>query len=194
MGTGTDMSHGSPEKTPTLYGLLAEFDSPERMLAAAVKVRDAGYRKTDAFTPFPVHGLVDALGMRRTRLTQAILLGGLTGASVGFLLQFWISCGTNPWVVSGKPLFSWPNWIPVIFECTVLFSAFTAVFTMLGRNGLPRPHHPIFAAPRIEMASSDKFFILVQSGDEQFDADKTGKFLKQLGSDHVIEVPWDVEW
>ncbi len=188
------MSNAVTEKTPTLYGLLAEFDTPERMLAAAEKVRDAGYRKTDAFTPFPVHGLVDALGLRRTRLTSAILAGGLTGACVGFLLQYWVSCGTNPWIVSGKPMFSWPNWIPVIFECTVLFAAFTAVFTMLGRNGLPRLHHPVFAAPRIEMSSSDKFFILVQSGDEQFDAEKTRGFLRQLGSDHVIDVPWDVEW
>jgi hypothetical protein len=184
------MSHGAIEKKPTLYGLMAEFDTPERMLVAAAKVRDAGYRQTDAFSPFPVHGVIDALGLRRTRLTAVILAGGTTGACVGFLLQYWIACGTNPWVISGKPFFSWPNWIPVIFECMVLFGAFTAFLAMLARNGLPRPYHPVFSAPRIELASSDKFFILVQSADPQFDTDKTRGFLKQTGADRVDDIPW----
>jgi hypothetical protein len=188
------MSHGTTEeKKPALYGYLVEFDSPERMVAAAEKIRDAGYRQTDAFTPFPVHGIIDALGLRRTRLTRAILLGGTVGACTGLALQWWVSAGTNPWIVSGKPLFSWPNFIPVIFECMVLFSAFTAVITMLVRNGLPRPYHPVFSAPRIELASSDKFFILVQSADALFDVEKTRAFLRQLVADRIIEVPWAEE-
>ncbi len=168
-----------------IYGITAEFDSTEKLLSAARHLRDAGYKDTDAFTPFPVHGLIEALGARKSRLAAAILVGGLTGASIGLGLQYWVSSVAYPHTVSGRPFFSWPNFIPIIFECMVLLAAFTAVFGMLGRNGLPRPYHPVFSAPRIELTSTDRFVILVKATDAQFDTERTSAFLRTLGSDHV---------
>jgi hypothetical protein len=171
-----------------LYGVVAEFDSTEKLLRAARRVRDAGYKDTDAFTPFPVHGLIEALGARRSRLAGLILIGGTVGCLVGFLLQYWVSVIHYPHVVSGRPYFSWPNFIPIIFECTVLFAAFTAVIGMMALNGLPKPYHPIFSAPRIEGCSTDKFMLFVKSTDALFDLDRTSEFLRGLGSDHVTAI------
>jgi hypothetical protein len=171
-----------------IYGITAEFDSTEHLLKAARRIRDAGYKATDAFTPFPVHGLIEALGARKSKLAALILLGGTIGCCVGLGLQYWISSVHYPHTVSGRPYFSWPNFIPVIFECTVLFSAFTAVIGMLALNGLPRPYHPIFSAPRFEGCSTDKFILFVKSTDDLFDLDRTASFLRSLGSNHVAAI------
>lgn len=181
-----DASH-----TSLLYGITAEFDSTEKLLQAARRVRDAGYRVTDAFTPFPVHGIVEALGMKRSRLASLILLGGLAGCSAGIGLQYWVSCVVYPHVVSGRPFFSWPNFIPVVFECTVLFAALTAVVGMFTLNGLPRPYHPLFGAPRFERASTDAFVLFIDAKDDQFDAERTAAFLRSLGSSEVHPVRVD---
>lgn len=171
-----------------IYGVTAEFDSTEKLLRAAKRVRDEGYRHTDAFTPFPVHGLIEALGAKKSRLAGLILIGGTIGFCVGLGLQYWVSSVHYPHTVSGRPYFSWPNFIPIIFECTVLFSALTAVFGMMGLNGLPRPYHPIFSAPRFEGCSTDKFILFVQATDPKFHVEKTADFLKGLGSDLVTAI------
>lgn len=171
-----------------IYGVTAEFDSTEKLLRAARRLRDAGYKDTDAFTPFPVHGLIEALGARKSRLAGLILLGGAIGFCVGLGLQYWVSSVAYPHTVSGRPYFSWPNFVPVIFECTVLFSALTAVIGMMGLNGLPRPYHPVFSAPRFEGCSTDKFILFVQATDPLFDADRTSEFLKGMGADHVTAI------
>ncbi len=171
-----------------IYGITAEFDSTEKLLRAARQVRDAGYRDTDAFTPFPVHGLVESLGMRRSRLAGLILIGGTIGCLFGLWLQWWVSSVHYPHTVSGRPYFSWPNFIPIIFECTVLFASLTAVIGMFGLNGLPRPYHPVFSAPRIEGCSTDKFLLFVKATDDKFSVDGTANFLKSLGSDHVTAI------
>lgn len=171
-----------------VYGLTAEFDSTAKLLQAARRLRDAGYRDTDAFTPFPVHGLVEALGTRKSRLAGLILCGGTAGFCIGIGLQYWVSCVVYPHVVAGRPFFSWPNFIPVVFECTVLCSALTAVIGMFGLNGLPRPYHPVFSAPRIELTSTDKFMLFVGARDPQFDAQRTAAFLRSLGSAEVHAV------
>lgn len=168
-----------------VYGVTAEFDSTEKLLQAARRVRDAGYKATDAFTPFPVHGLVEALGAPRSRMATLILCGGITGCSVGVALQYWVSSIAYPHLVAGRPFFSWPNFIPVVFECTVLFSALTAVIGMFARNGLPSPYHPVFSAQRIELTSTDKFMLFVSSTDGLFDAERTAAFLRSLGSSEV---------
>lgn len=174
-----------------VYGLTAEFDSTARLLQAARRVRDAGYRETDAFTPFPVHGLTEALGTRPSRLASLILAGGVTGCAIGIGLQYWVSSIAYPHLVAGRPFFSWPNFIPVVFECTVLCSALTAVIGMFGLNGLPRPYHPVFEAPRIELTSTDRFMIFVSARDPQFDAERTAAFLRSLGAAEVHALPAD---
>ena len=159
------------------------------MLQAARKIRDAGYRVTDAFTPFPVHGVIEALGARKSRIAGLMLIGGITGCTIGLSLQYWVSSVTYPHIVSGRPFFSWPNFIPVVFECTVLIAALTGVISMLALNGLPRPYHPIFSANNIERASTDKFFLFIKATDPLFDLHKTGEFLKSLKPDRVDVVP-----
>jgi hypothetical protein len=171
-----------------VYGMTAEFDSTDQLLLAARHVRDAGYRDTDAFTPFPVHGLVEALGAPKSRLAALILCGGIVGACAGFGLQYWVSVVHNPHTIAGRPYFSWPNWVPIIFECTVLFAAFTAVIGMMALNGLPRPYHPVFSAPRFEGCSTDKFILFVKSTDAKFDLARTAEFLKGLGAGNVTAI------
>ena len=171
-----------------VYGVTAEFDSTEHLLQAARKVRDAGYRDTDAFTPFPVHGLTEALGTRKSRLAGLILIGGIVGACAGLGLQYWVSSIAYPHLVSGRPFFSWPNFVPVVFECTVLCAALTAVIGMLGLNGLPRPYHPVFGVPNFELASTDRFVLFVKSTDALFDVERTSAFLRSIGAGAVHSV------
>lgn len=176
------------EETPALYGLVAEFEEPEQLVRAAHRARDEGYRKMDAYTPFPVHGLAEALHFDDWRLPWIIFFGGVAGAAGGLGLQYYVSVIDYPMNVGGKPLFSWPAFIPVIFECTILLAAGAAVVGMLALNGLPRPHHPIFNARRIELASQDRFFLCIESGDPKFDTEKTRQFLESAGSYAVSEV------
>lgn len=176
---------------PSIYGLVASYDTPEALLRAAERVRDAGYTHTDALTPFPVHGIVDALGIKKSKMSALVFAGAAAGCLAGFGLQYWVSVITYPHIVSGRPLFSWPNFIPVIFECTVLFAGLTAFVGMLVRNNLPRPYHPVFAAPLVEDATTSKFVIVIEATDPRFNLDETRRLLQQSGAEHVAEAPFE---
>jgi hypothetical protein len=173
--------------TPT-YGLMAEFGNANALLAAARRVHDEGYRKIDAFTPFPVEGLAEALGFHERRLPLLVLAGGIVGGLTGYGLQYWVSVIAYPLNVGGRPLNSWPSFIPVTFEMTILFAALTAVLGMLALNGLPMPYHPVFNAPRFALASRDRFFLLIEATDPQFDVKGTREFLLELGPREVTDV------
>ncbi|MEN9935730.1 MAG: hypothetical protein RLZZ387_2309 [Chloroflexota bacterium] len=173
---------------PTTYGLVAQFDDADAILAAAEKTRAAGYTKIDAYTPIPIHGLDEALGFRRTRLPWLILVGGLLGASGVFMLATWVNVWEYPINVGGRPLFSWPAFVPITFEGMVLLAAFAAVFGMIGLNGLPMPYHPMFNTPNFERATNDLFFLAVEATDPQFDLTRTRQFLESLGAQQVSSV------
>ncbi len=180
--------HVETPKNP-IHGMIAEFNGPEEILEAAQKAKDAGYTKMEAYTPFPVHGLVDIVAEEDHRIKWLIFLGGIAGVVSGYGLQYWVSVYAYAHNVGGKPLQSWPAFIPVTFECMILFSSFAAVVGMLGLNGLPRPHHPIFNAKNFEYASRSKFFLCIEVEDEKYDKAGTEKFLKGLGAVEVSEVP-----
>jgi len=171
-----------------LYGVLARFESTDRLISAAERVRQAGYRNTDAFTSFPVHGVHEALGARKSRLALAVLIAGAAGAGGGLLLQAWVSMSVYPHIASGKPFFSWPSFVPIIFECTVLAAALTAFLAMLIRNGLPRPHHPVFDGTYFEDATTDAFFICVEASDPNFNQEQVTRLLREAGAQHVETV------
>lgn len=171
-----------------LYGLVAEFGGPDEVSAAAEAAHGEGYRAMDAYTPYAVEGLDEKLGMRPTRLGWIVLAAGVTGAVAGFFMQWYSSAVFYPLNVGGRPLNSWPNFIVILFELTVLFSAFTAGLFMIGRNGLPRPYHPIFNTPNFRAASRDRFFLCIEARDEKFDLDTTRTFLEGLGPVRVSEV------
>lgn len=168
-----------------LFGVLAEFDSPGTLYHGCEKVRDAGYKRWDAYTPFPVHGLEKAMGIPNSKVPWIVLIGGLTGASCGFFMQWWMSAVDYPLVISGKPLLSWPAFVPVTFELGVLFAAFGAVFGMLALNRLPQPYHPLFQSENFDRVTDDKFFIAIESSDPQFDAESTAKFLESIGGTNI---------
>jgi hypothetical protein len=170
------------------YGTVAEFADSDSLLKAANKVREAGYTATDGFSPIPVHGLIEALGIRRSRMAALVLCGGMTGAVTGLTLQYWVSVHAYPHIVSGRPLFSWPSFVPAIFEFTVLFSAFAAVFGMLGRNGLPKPYHPVFNTPGFDRATSSGFFLSIQANDPKYNASAVKSLLEKAGALTVTEV------
>jgi len=172
----------------TLYGLIAEFDSTDDLLVAAEKVRDAGYVNTDAYVPFPVHGLTEALGIKRTILPWIVLGGGLAGCFGGFMLQYWVSVIEYPMNIGGKPYYSWPSFIPIIFECTILGAGVTTLLAMLGLNKLPQPYHPVFSAANFDRASDDGYFLCVEATDEKFDLQATRSLLEEAGPKQVSEV------
>jgi hypothetical protein len=173
---------------PRLYGLLAEFTNPTDLTRAAEAAHREGYRRMDAFSPFPIHELPAALGHPRTRLALLVFLGGVVGCLGGFFFQVWVATSANRLNVAGRPFVSWPSFIPVTFELTVLVAALTAVLGMLIRNGLPRPHHPLFNVPRFSQASGDRFFLCILARDTRFDAQDTHRFLSGLGPREVVEV------
>jgi len=174
--------------TPTRYGLLAEFDSAAALLAAAEKVTSAGYTKTDAFSPMPVHGLSEALNITENIVPKIILVGGITGMLTGFGLQYWTQVIAYPMNIGGRPIFSWVAWIPPMFELTILFGAGAAVVGMLALNGLPQPYHPVFNAPRFNRASQDGFFLVIEASDPKFNLEQTRAFLTGLQARGVVEV------
>jgi hypothetical protein len=174
-----------------IYGVMGEFETPEQLIHAVEKVREAGYRRLDAYAPFPVEGLSEALGLKRNMVPMITLLGGLVGGLGGFSLQYWAAAITYPLNVGGRPLNSWPAFIPVTFELTVLGAALSAVFGMLALNRLPQPHHPVFNVPRFTHASSDRFFLCIEARDPKFDLADAARFLQSLHAHHVSEVSDD---
>lgn len=165
-----------------LFGVLAEFETPATLYHACEQVRDAGFKKWDAHTPFPVHGLEKAMGVPDSRVPWIVLVCGLTGATLGMTMQYWMNAVDYTFLISGKPLFSWPAFVPVTFELGVLFSAFGAVFGMFALNRLPQLYHPLFQSERFERVTDDKFFISIESADPNFDSEKTVDFLKSIGA------------
>jgi hypothetical protein len=170
--------HGAPARTA---GYLVEFSTPDALLHACERVRDAGFTRWDAHTPFPVHGLDRAMGVRTTVLPWLVFLCGFAGLSFALLLQWWTNAQNYKFVISGKPFWSIPANIPVAFELTVLFSAFGAFLGMLAFNGLPRFHHPLFTSERFRRVTTDRFFVSVEADDPRFDPQKTPSFLAGLG-------------
>ena len=173
---------------PTLHGLMAEFDTPGALVDAATKARLAGYRKMDAYSPIPVEELDEALGLRRTRLPMLVLLGGILGGIGGFSLEVWVSAVAYPMNVGGRPLISWPHFIPVMFETTVLGAALTAFIGMWALNKLPQPYHPVFNVAAFARASTDRFFLVIETGDPRFDRTSTWNFLESTHPIGVSEV------
>ena len=171
-----------------LYGLLAEFAGPTELAEAARRARQAGYRRMDAFSPFGIEEVSEALDFHRTSVPLVTLLGGLAGALGGFLLQYWVSAIEYPVNVGGKPLNSWPAFIVVTFETTILGASLAALLGMLALNRLPQPYHPLFNAPSFARATRDGFFLVVESADPQFDRRKTSEFLRSLKAKEVTEV------
>jgi hypothetical protein len=179
--------HETAPESP-LFGLMAEFDDERTLMKACEAVRDAGFKKTDAYTSAPIHGLSEALGIEDDRIQKIVFCAGLTGAVAGFCLMYYITVVAYPMNVGGKPLFSWPAYVPPVFETMVLFSAISALVGMCVLNGLPMPYHPVFNNPRFAMASTDRFFLTIEAGDPKFDLPTTRKFLEGLHSKEVVEV------
>jgi len=171
-----------------LHGIMAEFDTPTELVDAARRVRDAGYTKTDAFSPFPLHEIDEALGIKRSVLPYLIFTGGIIGLLSGLGLTYFVHVIEWPIIVGGRPAFSLPAFIPPMFELTILFSAFVAVFGMLFLNGLPSPYHPVFNVPRFALATKEKFFLIIESIDPLYDYANTRSFMEGLGGQEVFDV------
>ena len=176
-------------KRLTIYGMMAEFDSASDLVAAARRTREEGYHKIDAYSPFPVEGLAEELGFRKNGVPLVVLIGGLLGCMSGYALQYWISAVSYPINVGGRPYNSWPAFIVVTFEMTILFAGLAAVLGMLALNGLPMPYHPVFNVPRFAFATRDRFFLIIFSSDAKYDAGATRAFLETLGPRSISEVP-----
>ncbi len=172
-----------------LYGLMVEFTTPEQILDATRRAWQAGYRDMDAYSPYPVEGLAAALGIKRSQIPSIVFCGAIVGAGVGFLMQYYSMVIDYPLNSGGRPLNSWPAYIAVTFEVLILIASLSAFVGMLFLNGLPRPHHPIFAAQGFERASQDRFFLCIEATDPNFHADETTRFLSTLSPDaRVVEV------
>jgi hypothetical protein len=179
-----------PERTPSpIFGVIAQFDDSSSLIGAVRQVRKAGYTRIDAFTPYPVHGLDDELGVRGTKLPAIVLSAGIVGAFTGFGMQYFAMAVHLPLNIGGKPLNSWPAFIPITFEVTILFAALSAVIGMLVLNGLPQPYHPVFHAKNFERASVDQFFLCIQSDDPRFDQIEARNLLASTGAVEVSDVP-----
>jgi hypothetical protein len=174
--------------TIPIHGLMAEFHSPEALLQAAERAHGEGFKRMDAYTPFPIEGLAEALGVHDRRMPLIVLLGGIAGCLGGFFLQYWLAVIDYPLNVGGRPLNSWPAFIPVTFEMTILFAALSAFLGVLALNGLPMPYHPVFNVEQFELASRNRFFLCIEADDPNFDRDGTWKFLESLSPDGVYQV------
>ena len=171
-----------------LYGLMAEFSGDKEILSAAKRAHEFGFRKMDAFTPFPVDGLAESLGRRKPLIPLIVLIAGMFGGLGGYFMQWYAMAVDYPINVGGRPLNSWPAFVPITFEMTILSGALAAIFGMLALNKLPEPHHPVFNVPEFERASTDKFFLCIEAGDPKFDLDATRKFLETLKPENISEV------
>jgi hypothetical protein len=177
-------------KRPPVYGLMAEFVDPSALVNAAHASYEEGYRQMDAYSPFPIEELSEAIGFHGTRLPLIVFLGGVVGCLSGYALQYWCSAISYPINIGGRPLNSWPAFIPITFEMTVLFAALSAVFGMLALNGLPQPYHAVFNVPRFIFATRDRFFLCIEARDPRFDAVKTREFLETLGPRNISVVEY----
>ena len=174
-------------ETP-LYGLMAEFDNPTELMKAARATYAAGYRNIDAYTPYPIEELADVIGFTKTRVPLVCLIGGILGGLSGYLLQYWINNVSYPLNIGGRPSHSWPAFIIVTFEMTILFGGLSAVIGMLGLNGLPAPYHPVFNNPRFSAVSRDRFFLCIEAADPQFDPERARQFLSAFNTVDIAEV------
>jgi len=175
-------------KSSVIYGLMAEFEDPTSLVTATERAHHEGYRHMDAYSPYPIEELHDALGARHTKLPLIVLIGGLVGCVGGYALQYWSSVIAYPLNIGGKPLHSWPAFIPVTFECTILAAALSCVLGMLALNGLPMPYHPVFNLARFALASRNRFFLCIEAKDPKFDLEATRRFLESLEPREVSTV------
>jgi hypothetical protein len=171
------------------YGIMAQFETPEQLIAAARKAVAAGYRRIETYTPMPVHGLAEIIGVNRSAVARLVLAGGLFGCMGGYALQYYMTVMSYAHNVGGRPVHSWPAYIPVTFETTVLCASLAAVFGMLALNHLPMPYHPVFNVPAFSRATQDRFFICIRSDDPEFDSEKTRVFLENQSPLEVSSVP-----
>jgi hypothetical protein len=176
-------------ETDAGFGLMAEFETPEHLLDATRRLRDAGYRDLDAHTPYRVEGLAEALGSRGTSVPWIVLVGGALGIGGAYLLQWWVAAVYYPINVGGRPLNSWPMWVPIMFELGVLVAALAALFAVLALNRLPALYHPVFNVPAFARASQDRFFLVIESADPHFESRRTRRLLEDLGAREVYDVP-----
>jgi Protein of unknown function (DUF3341) len=167
---------------------MAEFDDPNALVAATHRAYYEGYRRMDAYSPFPIEELHDALGSHESRLPLIVLIGGILGGLGGYALQYWVAAIAYPINVGGRPLHSWPAFIPVTFECTILAAALSAVLGMLALNGLPTPYHAVFNVPRFALASRNRFFLVIEAADAKFALEPTRRFLESLSPREVTTV------
>ena len=181
------MAHQHAAAAP-FYGLMAEFASADALVDAARRVREAGYTKFDAFSPFPIHGMGEAIGFKEKSVAKIVLAGGIMGLLAGYGLEYWTSVIDYPMNIGGRPFHTWPMFVPVAFETTILFASIAAVVGMFALNGLPQPYHPVFNAPRFTRASQDAFFLVVEADDPKFDAEGTRHMLTSLQPSEIVEV------
>lgn len=179
----------NPPLTSPIYGVLAQFLTPEAAIKAGSAMHERGYRYMEAYSPFPVDGLAESIGYRRNHMPLIVLLGGIIGGLSGYFLQYYTAVYDYPYEVAGKPLHSWPMFIPITFELTILGAAFAAVFGMLFLNGLPMPYHPVFNVPEFGLASRDRFFLFVRHDDPLFEPERTARELEAFGPKSVALVP-----
>jgi hypothetical protein len=172
-----------------IYGIMAEFDTPQALVDAAKRTHEAGYNKVDAYSPFPIEGLAEEIGFHYNEVPLVVLIGGIIGGITGYVMQYWMSAVDYPLNIGGKPPHSWPAFIVITFEMTILFAVISAVFGMLALNGLPMPYHPVFNVPRFALASKDRFFLIVFSSDPKYDPAGTRNFLASLQPRSISEVP-----
>jgi ActD protein len=180
--------HGAPATPNKLYGLMAEFEDPTSLTEAAKRTYAAGYRKMDAYSPFPIEPVWEAMHVHDRPVSFFVLCGGIVGMIAGFGLCYWVSAIAYPLNIGGRPYNIWPSFIPVTFELTILIASFAAVISMIVLNGLPMPYHPVFNVPSFIRASQDKFFLAIEAADPKFDRQKTFEFLKSLGPREINEV------
>jgi hypothetical protein len=183
-------AHGGREVRPRtpIYGLMAEFNDPNALVAATRRAREEGYRRLDAYTPYPIEELSDVLHLHHNKLPMIVLIGGLLGATLGYLMQYYIAVINYPTNIGGRPLHSWPAFIVVTFEMTILCASFAAFLGMLALNGLPMPYHPVFNVERFALATRSRFFLCIEATDPKFDREKTADFLESLDAREVSEV------